>query len=375
MPPYLLLPPGPSSKERCDEKFSESKRNKAENYKGTVSRDMVLCEIALIFEAQRKYGNEFATKEIEESYTAIVASQRSFEDGPGGSSKYGGNQIEKMIGSCTLIPKEKRAPKASYSFQYFNLLQNVNNIYINNSSEGRNLTDTEKKAVITLCFESPDVNYEKIRKLLQLPDDWFFNKVRYLEDTAKSEKGTKFNYLKAYHEIRKVLDKNLAKGYIKNLSTSQLNSIGYAFTVFKTDDTLREYLEAEGFNNLEIEALLNLDAFSKFGHISVKACDAIIPYLEQGKKYNDACEMAGLNFKGHNGDEKSKYLPANAPELENITNPVVRRSISQTIKVVNAIIREQGESPTYINIELARELSKDFNERLDIEKKSTFLIS
>lgn len=354
----------------CDEKFSESKRNKAENYKGTVSRDMVLCEIVLIFEAQRKYGNEFATKEIEESYTAIVASQRSFEDGPGGDSKYGGNQIEKMIGSCTLIPEEKRAPKASYSFQYFNLLQNVNNIYISNSSEGRNLTDTEKKAVITLCFESPDVNYEKIRKLLQLPDDWFFNKVRYLEDTAKSEKGTKFNYLKAYHEIRKVLDKSLAKGYIKNLSTSQLNSIGYAFTVFKTDDTLREYLEAEGFNNLEIEALLNLDAFSKFGHISVKACDAIIPYLEQGKKYNDACEMAGLNFKGHNGDEKSKYLPANAPELENITNPVVRRSISQTIKVVNAIIREQGESPTYINIELARELSKDFNERLDIEKKS-----
>ena len=65
------------------------------------------------------------------------------------------------------------------------------------------------------------------------------------------------------------------------------------------------------------------------------------------------------------------YLPAHekeAPELDDITNPVVRRAISQTIKVINALIREMGESPCFVNIELARELSKNKAERSKIEK-------
>ena len=41
--------------------------------------------------------------------------------------------------------------------------------------------------------------------------------------------------------------------------------------------------------------------------------------------------------------------------------------MAQTIKVVNAIIREQGESPVSIHLELAREMSKSFQERADLE--------
>lgn len=63
-------------------------------------------------------------------------------------------------------------------------------------------------------------------------------------------------------------------------------------------------------------------------------------------------------------------LPANAPELEDITNPVVRRAIGQTIKVVNAIIRKQGSSPLYVNVELAREMAKDFQERVKIKNEN-----
>ena len=64
------------------------------------------------------------------------------------------------------------------------------------------------------------------------------------------------------------------------------------------------------------------------------------------------------------------YLPP-IKDDNAIINPVVKRSVSQTIKVVNAIIREMGNSPVYINIELARELSHDLKERLKIEKDQT----
>ena len=47
---------------------------------------------------------------------------------------------------------------------------------------------------------------------------------------------------------------------------------------------------------------------------------------------------------------------------------MVRRAVAQTIKVVNAIIREQGESPVSIHLELAREMNKNFQQRSELDK-------
>ena len=46
----------------------------------------------------------------------------------------------------------------------------------------------------------------------------------------------------------------------------------------------------------------------------------------------------------------------------------MRRAVAQTIKVVNAIIREQGRKPVNIHLELAREMSKNFQQRNDLDK-------
>ena len=105
-----------------DEKFSAYKRNKADDYSNTFARSEYEDEIRAIFRAQQELGNPHATDKLMEDYLAIYLSQRSFDEGPGGDSPYAGNQIEKMIGKCTLEPNEKRAAHASYSFEYFNLL-------------------------------------------------------------------------------------------------------------------------------------------------------------------------------------------------------------------------------------------------------------
>ena len=122
------------------------------------------------------------------------------------------------------------------------------------------------------------------------------------------------------------------------------------------------------FEPLEIEALLTLPSFVGYGHISVKACRKLIPYLEQGMNYNDACQAAGYDFQGSQNGEKAQFLPASTEEMEDITSPVVRRAVAQTIKVVNAIIREQGESPVSIHLELAREMNKNFQQRSELDK-------
>lgn len=350
-----------------DKQFSKNKRNKADDYSNTFARSEYEAEINTIFDIQEKLGNEFVTSNLKEKYLEIYLSQRTFDEGPGGDSPYGGNQIEKMLGLCTFEPEEKRAVKASYTFEKFNLLTKTNSIKLIDSQGKRELTQSEREAVISLAFKKKSINYASIRKELKISEDTFFN-ISYGKDEKSPdeiERKTKFTYLNTYHIFKKAFG-----DVYDSWSTDKKNKLGYALTVYKNDNTITEYMSENGFEKIEIEIALTLPSFTKTGNLSIKAMNKIIPFLEQGMLYNEACEAAGYNFKA---DETNKrmYLPANekdAPELGDISNPVVRRAVSQTIKVVNSIIREYGESPCFVNIELARELSKNFKDRKDIEK-------
>lgn len=347
-----------------DKKFTEYKRNKSDSNKNSFTRKEHEEEIKCIFESQRKFGNKYATKDLEEKYLKIFLSQRAFDDGPGANSPYAGNQIEKMLGHCTLEPDQFRAVKASYSFEYFNLLSKVNHIKILSSGTKRPLSPDERSKVISLAFNKNSITYASIRNALKLSQSETFN-ISYGEKSIDEiEKKTKFTYLKAYHTMKKAYGDSF-----NSWSTDKKNNLGYALSVYKNDSKIISYLTDKNFDETEIKIALTLPSFSKTGNLSVKALDKINPYLEQGMVYSDACISAGYNFKADD-TEKSKYLPANpmvAEELQDIKNPVVKRAVSQTIKVVNALIREYG-SPCYVNAELARELAKNFKDKKEIEK-------
>ena len=314
---------------------------------------------------QREFGNVAFNKAFEEDYLDILLSQRSFDEGPGKGSPYGG--FAGAIGKCTFEKEEQRAPKASYSFERFQLLQKINTIRIIKAGVGRALTDEERALLIKLAHKTENLSYSRIRKELSLADEETFNCVYYRTDGKDAESKQKLGCLKAYHEMRKALDK-VKKGRIEDLDTKTRNHIATAMTLYKTDANVIKYINehAPQLKEAEIQQLLTMKGFSKFGHLSIKACDKIIPGLETGMQYNEACDAAGYNFQAHSGSTKSMLLPPIRPdsaENNQITSPVVRRAISQTIKVINAIIRELGESPTFINIELARDMSKDKKER------------
>jgi CRISPR-associated endonuclease Csn1 len=351
-----------------DPLFSEQKRNKSGSYITTVSRDMIESEVKKIFNSQRLCKNKFATADFENSYLEILLSQRSFDEGPGGKSPYGGNQIEKMVGTCTFEPEEPRAAKATFSFEYFSMLEEMNHIRIEHNGVTEKLTDDQRKKIINLAYKTDNINYQRIRKELALEDSDTFNTVNYSgSDYQKTEKEKKFRGLKAYHNIRRALNK-VEDNRIQHLTREEINAIGTVLTLFKTTKKIDENLEKNSIEEKDIKALEAIGGFSGFGHLSVKACDKLIPYLEKGMNYNDACEAAGYSFKGHDNNEKHEILHLTDEDMAGITSPVARRAISQTVKVLNAIIRKYGKSPTFINIELAREMAKDFDERRKLEK-------
>lgn len=350
-----------------DPVFAEHKRNKAENYLSTVKRDQIIDEARLVFAAQRQYGATWASLEMEAEYLCILTRQRSFAEGPGKGSPYSGSN---RVGTCTLEGKsEQRAAKAAFSFEYFTLLQKINHIRIAENGTSRTLTPAERQVLLSVCSQTDKLDFARVRKALALPEEARFNMVRYRgEQTAEAcEKKEKITALPCYHKMRKALN-TLRKDHIRNISREQLDAAGAALTNPENEDKLREALKQAEFEPLEIEALLTLPSFAGYGHISVKACRKLIPYLEQGMNYNDACQAAGYDFQGRQNGEKAQFLPASTEEMEDITSPVVRRAVAQTIKVVNAIIREQGESPVSIHLELAREMNKNFQQRSELDK-------
>ncbi|MFA2694679.1 type II CRISPR RNA-guided endonuclease Cas9 [Bacillus mycoides] len=350
-----------------DKKFENHKRNKDGTYIGTVTRQQLQDEIQMIFNAQRLFKNDFATEEFESSYLEIWASQRPY------ASK---DQIEKMIGYCTLEPKEKRVPKASWSFQYFVALQTINNLRLISKDRIEELSFEEKKQIMNLALEKPIVKYIDIRKLLSISNELHFNNLLYSADTVDTTvENKKCIELKEYHSINKVYKQIYGKNAL-NLLPIDYDTIAYGLTIFKDDKDILEYLQNKYINtkgktisNLAkktyddtfIQALLTLN-FTKMGHLSFKALKNIIPFLEEGMSYDKACNKAGYNFKGTSFTKKTKYLPV----IPQNTNPVVHRALSQTRKVINAIINKYG-SPVSIHIETARELSKTFQERKEID--------
>ena len=107
-------------------------------------------------------------------------------------------------------------------------------------------------------------------------------------------------------------------------------------------------------------------SFDKFVQISLKALRRIVPLMEQGKRYDEACAETYGDHYGEKNSEEMLYLPP--IPADEIRNPVVLRALSQARKVINAVVRRYG-SPARIHIETAREVGKSFKDRKEIEKR------
>ena len=356
-----------------DERFEGRKRNKDGSYSHVLSRSEIEKEIRTVFEKQREYGHSFATHENEERFIEIWSAQRPFSTQ---------DDIEKRIGVCTFEENEKRAPKASFTFEKFRALDKLNRLRIISDYEpSRPLTDKEREQVIDLLFNKKEVKYKDLRKVLSIPDYARFNELYYdrNESNEKNENKT-FLSLQAYYKMKKAIKQIEGKTLAESYRPIDYDTFAYALTVYKDDQDAKDYLmnnyvnengkrirniANKSYNEVLIEELLHL-SFSKFGHLSLKALNNIMPYIEAGDQYHEACRKAGYTFNQKVGEEKKKLLPV--IPTEDIVNHVVIRALSQTRKVLNAIIKRYG-SPTEIYIELAREMGRNYTERKELEKQ------
>ncbi|MFA6076073.1 MAG: type II CRISPR RNA-guided endonuclease Cas9 [Negativicutes bacterium] len=340
-----------------DVRFADNKRNKAGSYLNTIARVMQEDELKILFAMQRQFGNLFADEKFEADCLIVFNSQRHYAEG---------NQVLKMVGTCTFEEGELRAPKAAYSAERFTLLQKINNLRLVLSGVRIELTEEQKANCVDLAYKQSKLTYKQMRIKLQIASEYKFNGLRYSGKNGDEDpEGATFVELKNWHMIRKTLEK-YSKTYWLNISTQPelLDNIACALTYYKADDQVSRELAAIGIEAPAIDELLNISC-DKVMHLSLKAIRKILTYLEQNIRYDVACEQVGYCHYQPKAITAQSLLPV--VERADITNPVVFRAVTQTRKVVNAIIRKYGK-PEFVNIELARDLGKPKLERDKIKK-------
>lgn len=336
-------------------------RNKGGDYSHTFNRLDLQKELHLLFEKQREFGNLFASADLEAKVDALLMTQRSALQG---------EAVLKMLGKCRFESSEYKAAKNTYSAERFIWLTKLNNLRIMDGGEERALADDERRLLLDEPYQKSKLTYAQVRKILALPESAVFKGLRYgsdAESAKKAESGALME-MKAYHKIRTVLEKAGLKAAWNNRirNPELLDRIGTAFSVYKTDEDIQTALADLGLPENVLDALLKGLSFDKFIELSLLALHKILPQMEKGLRYDEACKAAYGDHRAIKENQNKRLLPPIPADV--IRNPVVLRTLTQVRKVVNAIIRRYG-SPARVHIETARELGKSFKDRKEIEKK------
>ncbi|BBO21220.1 MAG: CRISPR-associated endonuclease Cas9 [Rhodocyclaceae bacterium] len=378
--------------------FPDAQRNKHGDYGKALSRILLGDELALLFKRQRELGNPHADPALE---TALLGN---------GDRKSGlfwaqkpalsGQDLLKMLGKCTFEKGEYRAPKASFTAERHVWLTRLNNLRIVVDGTTRPLNEQERRTVLPLPYkQAGDFTYKQLRAALVkaglLPESFRFAGLSYptgaqqAEGKAKEPETEKLVKLPAWQELRKTLkDKGLETewesmaGAAAGGQPELLDEIARVLSVYKDDEEVAAVLRRLTLPGGErmVEALLDI-RFDKFHALSLKALRKIVPHMETGLRYDEACEKAGYHHsqlhEAGKGDQQ--YLPplysgrdkdgrlVFREDLDVPRNPVVLRAINQARKVLNAVVRRHG-SPAAVHIEMARDLSRPFDERNKIKK-------
>lgn len=378
--------------------FPDAQRNKQGEYTKALSRILLGEELKTLFEIQRSSGSQYASTalELEVLGTGDRKSGLFWLQKP----SLAGKDLLKMLGHCTFEKSEYRAAKASFTAERHVWLTRLNNVRITVDGKSRPLTDAERAVALLLPYKSGEkFTYKNLRMALVvagLDTTFKFTGFSYPsaqqieEKKAKNPEDDVMVKLSAWHELRLKFNRVGLESEWFQISTpalegdaSLLDQIGWVLSVYKEDGEVHTELSKLHLPGGEttINALLTI-RFDKFHALSLKALSKIVPHMQRGLRYDEACVEAGYHhsqlhkvgkgeerllpplYSGRDTDGKMVFNE----ELDVPRNPVVLRSINQSRKVLNALVKEYG-SPSAVHIELARDLSRPFDERRDIKKE------
>ncbi|MGL4647707.1 MAG: type II CRISPR RNA-guided endonuclease Cas9 [Mycoplasmoidaceae bacterium] len=339
----------------------------------------------------REYENEIRTilnnlnkdEKFIEEYLRIFKLIRNFATGPGGKDsptpyglyriedgkvkKIGDNLWDVTIGRCTVYPDEFRGLKSSPIAELFNLTNDLNNLYFYKDRTSKLSKD------------------EKIKLFNEINDSWKKNKAKNVtlkliakiknEDITDEdisgyrgdEKKPEFTKLDNYRILFQFL---LENNYLnaKDFDLTSIKSLTLANDLFKviSKDPNDKNKQKEYVKNVYPKATQSsidvlIDKISKLSSTHSLSYKAMIEFITN-------CLFENINSSTHFYEKmkknieirfkKGKYLNKESFD-DSIISPTVRRSLRQTIKVFNKIIKLYSKKYEINNITI--EMPRDKN--------------
>lgn len=284
-----------------------------------------------------------------EKYIELLSTRREYYEGPGEGSEYGWGQdpkkwYEMLMGYCTYFPDELRSVKYTYSADLFNALNDLNNLVINRD-ENHKLEYHEKFHIIENVFKQ-----KKNPTLKQIA-----NEIDVKEEDIKGYRVTKsekpdFTQFKIFHDIKGIVsDKEMLE------DVSLLDEIAEILTINQTpSEVINDLQELDTeFSGEELDAISKLSGYNGTHRLSDKCIQLVLDELWHTEN-NQMQVFANLGLKPKKYKlEKRNVIPVEAIN-EFVLSPVVKRSMTQAIRMINRSIELYGY-PKDIIIELARE--------------------
>lgn len=315
-----------------------------------TSRRMISDEFDAIWSAQAPHYPEMFGNDAKTKIFKTIFFQKPIRSQKG------------TIGHCEFERSKRRAPLAIRISQRFRVLQKVNDLKVKAKDPAtgvfdyRKLTDEERTMLLSSLEIKGDMSFPAIKKLFKL------------------DRKVKFNFEEGGEE-KMIGDRTAAKLAAvfgeerwRAFTHEEKNKIIELIYSTRKDSTIAKAgREKYGLNDEQAKALS--ETALEDGHISLsrQAIAKLLPLMEEGVPYATAVKKVyDKTFK----PRKYDLLPQlDKSGIMNLTNPAVKRSLTELRKVVNAIVKKYG-IPETTRIELARDLKRSRKEREKIWKEN-----
>lgn len=344
-----------------------------------IRRKHVENEVCTILKKQREWYPELTDQKIEK-IMGVIFSQRDFEDGPGDASdkyrRYTG--FLESLGYCRFYPEERRGFRNTALGDVYAAINALSQYrYVHTDTGETKLSQEAAAKMVSYIMKQGSLTRTQAAKLLKPLGIAIYGSKDVDKTLVKS-----FRFLK---EMKKIAEKCqvsweslLSETDLTEYEegkTSLLNQLGTVCSMYQTPHRKEEKLKKlrvkwehvhlpPAFWNALKRHKFNGTSSVSYHHMA----DAIEAFLK-GDIYGNFQWNKQKQLDEKQESQRERLLSAKIlMQDEDVKdNPVVLRSINETRKVLNCLIRLYG-SPAEIHVEVADDVARSYLERKRIQK-------
>lgn len=334
------------------DKIPDEEKNKIAN------SDAPIVRIRKRYVGRQQYYNEFDMLwEVQKQFHKVLTDE--LKDEIGNNTIFYQRRLKSakdLVNNCPFEPNRKCTPKSHPLFQSFRTWQYLTSIRLKNSLGEESALSVEEMRILEPLFSNSfkKIGKTQIAKTLSLGKNVSFNEV---VDSLPTE-STKFNI-------------SSALGY----HPDEIELEWLWHTLYSADDDALlkvTLLNRKGKNGQSLysdqvaQDLVEISLEQDYGRLSKAAIKKILPHLKNGDVYSKACELAGYHHSMQAGKNEADYSINDF--LNEISNPLVKRSVNEAVRVIKAL--QEKFDADEIRIEFVRMLNMPKDKREKIHKQN-----